>query len=145
MSGAEREVDVRELAREAARLLERTRSGQVVWLHGELGSGKTAFVRALVTAAGGTDATSPTFSLVQQYETDEGVLYHADCYRLRDEDEAIDLDLFQVKRDGRLLLIEWAERAGPNAPPPDITVKLEHTGNPLTRRLEVVYGTDPRT
>ena len=107
-------------------VLHATERGEVLWLTGELGSGKTTFTTRLVEAAGGSGATSPTFSLVHFYETADGRIAHADCYRLRDPEEGADLDLSTLARDCRLTMIEWPDRAGRYAPDPDWKIHFEH-------------------
>ncbi len=113
-------------------------SGSVVWLTGELGSGKTTLVQAVAAAAGAERARSPSFALVHEYDSPHGVLVHADCYRLREPEEAIDLDFDGLVRQARLLLIEWPEKAGPFAPPPDAHVHLAYADDPGHRVLERV-------
>lgn len=124
--------------REAARALGRELGpGEVVWLEGEMGAGKTTFVQSLVQGMGvATGATSPTYALVHHYEAPAGPVYHVDCYRLRHPDEARDLD-WETLRTGAALLIEWPERAGDWAPRPTRRVRLAHTPNPDVRRLEL--------
>jgi len=109
-----------------------------VWLSGELGSGKTAFVQALARAAGAARASSPSFALLHQYASPEGVLAHADCYRLRMVDEARDLDLAAVAVHARALVIEWPERAGAHAPPPFAHYRFTHVERSDQRSLERV-------
>ena len=111
--------------------------GEVVWLSGELGAGKTTFVRHLVRGLGVLHpATSPTYALVHRYAAPQGPVYHVDCYRLRTPDEAHDLD-WETLGTGRALLIEWPERAGAWAPRPTRSIALGHTPNPDVRRLEL--------
>ena len=124
------------LDNEARRLWDELPSGGVVWLSGELGAGKTTFVQAIVAAAGGGAARSPTYALVHEYASPHGPLFHADCYRLRNPEEALDLDFPDLVRRGRLVLIEWPERAGRYAPPPHVHVKLAHAGIPEDRLFE---------
>jgi tRNA threonylcarbamoyladenosine biosynthesis protein TsaE len=135
---AERAVTLADLADEAGRLWGRLPAGSVVWLIGDLGAGKTTFAQALARAARATPARSPTYALVHLYASPEGPIAHADCYRLRHPDEARDLDLAGLHRDSRLLMIEWPERAGPHAPPPDVQVRLHHGATPALRLLEIV-------
>lgn len=116
---AARSLTLAQLQEEAARLWRELPHGAVVWLSGELGSGKTAFAQAVARAAQAEPARSPTFALVHEYASPEGALVHVDCYRLRDPREALDLDLDALARRARLLLIEWPERAGAFAPDPD--------------------------
>lgn len=114
------------LGRELGRTLP---TGQVVWLTGDLGAGKTTFARALVEGrGGGAAATSPTFALTHRYDGRHGPVFHVDCYRLRHPDEAAELGWEDLVR-GDLLLIEWPERAGPWAPAPDLTVHFEPAGD----------------
>jgi len=86
-------------------------SRAVICLVGDLGSGKTTFVKGLAAGWGSLDAvTSPTFVLVNMYRRpDRGLLYHLDAYRLKDAQEARDLDL-DAMLEGGPLVIEWAER-----------------------------------
>ena len=122
------------LARELAAALPR---GAVLWLEGPLGAGKTTFVRAFARARGcEVEATSPTYALAHRYAGPGGDTWHLDCYRLRDPEEAADLDWAEFAA-ADALLIEWPERAGAWAPTPDRTIRLAHEGE-ATRRVEVL-------
>ena len=111
--------------------------GEIVWLIGELGAGKTSFVQALTRGLGVlSPATSPSYALVHHYAGPRGPVYHVDCFRLRTPDEAHDLD-WETLSSGRALLIEWPERAGAWAPRPTRKVALAHTPNPELRRVEL--------
>lgn len=112
--------------------------GAVVWLTGDLGTGKTTFAQAMCRAGGAEPARSPTFALVHEYASAEGPIFHADCYRLREHDEAVDLDLPGLLADARLLLIEWPERAGAFAPAPDAHLHFAHGADPDRRLVERV-------
>ena len=131
-------VTLADLERVAARLWAELTPGAVVWLSGDLGAGKTAFAQALARAAGAEPARSPTFALVHEYLAPEGLIVHADCYRLREPAEAIDLDFRGLIRDARLLLIEWPEKAGSFAPAPDAHLHFAHAEEPEQRLLERV-------
>ena len=87
----------------------RVRPGDVVLLHGDLGAGKTAFVRGLARGLGAPadEVSSPTFTLVQEYRG-RVTLYHVDLYRLKPI-EVADLGLDELT-DGAVVAIEWAER-----------------------------------
>jgi len=122
----------------AARLWEELVPGAVVWLTGELGSGKTTFVQAVAAAAGAEAARSPSFALVHEYASQHGMLAHVDCYRLREPGEALDLDFPGLLRDTRLLLIEWPEKAGGFAPRPDAHLAFAHADDPERRFVERV-------
>ena len=122
----------------AKRLWEELAPGAVVWLTGDLGSGKTTFVQAVAHAAGAEAARSPSFALVHEYESTHGMLAHADCYRLREPEEAMDLDFPGLQRDARLLLVEWPEKAGGYVPLPDAHLAFAHTDEPEQRIVERV-------
>ena len=122
----------------AKALWEQMPAGSVVWLSGELGSGKTTFVQVLAEAAGATWARSPTFSLVHEYECPDGVIFHADCYRLRVPHEALDLDFPGILRSARLLFVEWPDRAGSFAPSADASLAFFHCDDPAKRLMERV-------
>jgi tRNA threonylcarbamoyladenosine biosynthesis protein TsaE len=123
----------------ATDLLKNLGQGAVVWLEGELGGGKTTFARLLVQEAGGEEATSPSFALVNEYPTPEGVIYHSDCYRLRSPEEAIDLDLWRLAKTARILLVEWPQKGGDNVPPPAAVMRFEHTDDPDLRVVSVKF------
>src|SRR5207249_4876944 len=109
----------------AARIAALAKPGDVIALKGELGSGKTSFARAFIRARGGTEAVpSPTFTLVQTYELDDLAVWHIDGYRLRDPDEAWELDIEDAFHAG-VSLIEWPENLGSLVP---------------TRRLEIALS-----
>jgi tRNA threonylcarbamoyladenosine biosynthesis protein TsaE len=101
------------------------RSGDVICLVGELGSGKTTLVQGIASGWGSLDqVTSPTFVLVNVYRGGDGqLLYHLDAYRLKDALEAEDLDM-DVMLEGGLLVVEWAERIREALPPEHLWVTL---------------------
>jgi tRNA threonylcarbamoyladenosine biosynthesis protein TsaE len=103
------------------------KTGDVVLLSGELGVGKTAFVRGLARALGvpEEDVTSPTFTLVQEYRTPRVVLFHVDLYRLSPR-EVEDLGLDEMMEQG-ILAIEWPDR-WVDPPAAVYDVRIEHLG-----------------
>ncbi len=106
--------------------------GARVLLHGELGAGKTAFVRGLAQGLGidPDEVSSPTFTLVQEYRGGRLPLFHVDLYRLA-SGEVDDLGLDALAADG-VVAIEWAERM-PRHDAGAIHVRLEHAGDDQRR------------
>ncbi len=98
---------------EAARqLLTHMQRASVYAIHGEMGAGKTAFIKALCKALGVVDAvSSPTYALVNEYLSANGdPVYHFDFYRIDKEEEAIDMGALDYFDSGHICLIEWPER-----------------------------------
>lgn len=106
-------------------LADMLRPGDIVSLEGELGAGKSALARATIRALAGDpelEVPSPTFALVQPYETPRGPVLHADLYRLGDAAEADELGL--LDNAGAFVLVEWAERASHVADAANIVIVL---------------------
>ena len=82
-------------------------SSKIVLLNGEMGSGKTTFVRHLNQFLGAEQASSPTFSIVNQYQYDNGIINHFDLYRLERADELSEIGFEEYLESGNLCLIEW--------------------------------------
>lgn len=106
---------------------------KVILFHGQMGAGKTTFIKALAKELGVNDATSsPTFSLVNEYKTANGeLLYHFDVYRLKSESEALDFGIDEYLYSGNWCFIEWSEKI-PNLLPDaysEITIKISDNGN----------------
>lgn len=105
---------------------------KVILFHGEMGAGKTTFIKALSKALGVSEATSsPTFSLVNEYEAENGdLIYHFDVYRLKNESEAYDMGIDEYLYSGEWCFIEWAEKI-PSLIPSEhsmITLKINKDG-----------------
>ena len=109
------------------------RGGEIVLLFGDLGAGKTAFVRGLARGLGvdPAEVTSPTFTIVQPY-CGRLTLHHIDLYRLS-EDEVADVALEDLRDGDAVLAVEWAERWA-DAPAGAIAVRLSADGS-TTRRI----------
>lgn len=85
---------------------------RVIAFHGEMGAGKTTFIHALCEAKDVKDAvSSPTFSLINEYNSREGRIFHIDLYRLRDEEEAVRAGIEDCLYSGSVCLVEWPEKA----------------------------------
>jgi tRNA threonylcarbamoyladenosine biosynthesis protein TsaE len=127
------EEETEQVAKDLAAQL---KPGDVVLLSGELGAGKTAFVRGLAAALGiePEDVSSPTFTLVHEYRGGRLTLYHADLYRLG-KAATEDLGLEEMGVADGVLAIEWPDRLT-HALPGAITVNLEIVDD-TTRRITV--------
>lgn len=121
------------LGRDLARTLT---AGSVVLLTGELGAGKTAFVRGLADGLGISpeEVNSPTFTLVQEYRGGRLPVYHVDLYRLKPA-EVDDLGLDELTLSGAVTAIEWPDRL-PRPFEGAFTVRIEHGGG-ATRRITI--------
>jgi tRNA threonylcarbamoyladenosine biosynthesis protein TsaE len=113
----------------ASRLGAALQGGEVVLLYGDLGAGKTAFVRGLARGMGldAEEVASPTFVLMTRY-AGRLALHHADLYRLRPGDET-ELGFEELPGATGVLAIEWAERLGDEPWTAVIRVKLAHAGD----------------
>ncbi|HQT75540.1 MAG TPA: tRNA (adenosine(37)-N6)-threonylcarbamoyltransferase complex ATPase subunit type 1 TsaE [Rhodopila sp.] len=111
-----------------ARLAALARPGDAILLEGPLGAGKTAFARAFLRAAAGDpslDVPSPSFTLVQIYDTRIGPVFHYDLWRLDEANEMTELD-WEDARDG-VVLVEWPDRLGALRPADALTITLRLT------------------
>lgn len=126
-----------------ARLL---KAGDAVLLEGGLGAGKTTLARGVIeTLTGIADAPSPTYTLVQHYETEDGlVLLHADLYRLENPEELDELGIDEALDHGAAL-IEWPDRMGAWRPADRLEITLEDTdGGGRTARLHAFGSWETR-
>ena len=117
-------------------LASRLSAGSIVLLFGDLGAGKTAFVRGLAGGLGipPDEVSSPTFTLMQEYRGGRASLFHVDLYRLDDPREIDDLGLDEIAAGG-VLAVEWAEKLR-DVPDGAIGVRIAH-GDGELRTLEL--------
>ncbi|MEM6517461.1 MAG: tRNA (adenosine(37)-N6)-threonylcarbamoyltransferase complex ATPase subunit type 1 TsaE [Bacteroidota bacterium] len=95
----------------ALRILKKV-SSKVILFKGEMGAGKTTFIKSLIKNMGSQDEVgSPTFSLVNEYITKEGKVYHFDLYRIKNQDELYGIGLEDYLNQDAWILIEWPEKA----------------------------------
>ncbi|HEX3454318.1 MAG TPA: tRNA (adenosine(37)-N6)-threonylcarbamoyltransferase complex ATPase subunit type 1 TsaE [Gaiellaceae bacterium] len=121
----------------AARLARRLEAGDVVYVSGELGAGKTTFVRGAVRAlAPDARVTSPTYTIGHRYD---GVS-HLDLYRLEHLTDA-DWGALETYFEDAIVFVEWPERAAGRLPPSRVTVELRHVDE--GRREILVASSDP--
>lgn len=119
-----------ELDRAATLLLESFPSARVFALHGEMGAGKTTFIKAICRKLGVEEImSSPTFSIVNEYATMEGeTIYHFDFYRLEDESEAYAAGLHEYFDSGSYCFVEWPERVPSILPSNTVHVTIRTNG-----------------
>ncbi|MEZ5484257.1 MAG: tRNA (adenosine(37)-N6)-threonylcarbamoyltransferase complex ATPase subunit type 1 TsaE [Lysobacteraceae bacterium] len=122
----------------AAELVDHTDEQPVtIMLEGNLGAGKTTLARGLLRALGVNGAVrSPTYTLVEPYDTRIGRVLHLDLYRIADPGELDFLGLDDG--DARLWLIEWPERGAGALPPADLWLRLRREGDGRELRIEAV-------
>src|SRR5262249_27779098 len=115
----------------------------VVYLTGDLGAGKTTLARGFLHALGVDGIVhSPSYNLMDVYETTAGPVVHLDLYRMRDPSELEPLGLRDEARPGSLWLVEWPERGEGCLPPPDVVITLvvEPDSHPITAESRSEYG-----
>jgi len=121
----------------AVRMASALDGGLVVYLHGDLGAGKTSFARALLGALGvGERIKSPTYSLVESYRAQGRPAWHLDLYRIADPGELEWLGLDALSDPAALVLVEWPERGAGALPAPDLVVHLGYAGLGRMARME---------
>jgi tRNA threonylcarbamoyladenosine biosynthesis protein TsaE len=124
----------------AGRLAACARRGDIFALTGPLGSGKTelarAFIRRLTSAA--EEVPSPTFTLLQRYDSAQGPIFHFDLYRLETPEQSFELGIDDAFADG-ICLIEWSERLGGLLPRRHLSIELA-AGAALTERVARITG-----
>ena len=102
-------------------------AGRKIWLFsGEIGAGKTTLIQRICQQHGVMEkVTSPTYSLINQYESHQGIIYHLDLYRLNSLDEAIDIGIEDLLYGDALCLIEWPDLVAPLLPTDVLKIKIE--------------------
>ncbi|MCF3592423.1 tRNA (adenosine(37)-N6)-threonylcarbamoyltransferase complex ATPase subunit type 1 TsaE [Rhodobacteraceae bacterium LMO-12] len=120
------------------------RPGDVVLLSGGIGVGKTHFARALIQSLQikPEDVPSPTFTLVQIYDTSAGELWHSDLYRLGHPDEVVELGLTEAF-DNAICLVEWPDRLGDLTPSDALCLDFSMTKGADMRLLDLRWEAGP--
>ena len=111
---------------------------RVVAFYGNMGAGKTTFISALCRYFGvEDDVCSPTFTIVNEYRTDDGdSIFHFDFYRIDSLEEAVDIGFEEYLYSGSLCLIEWPEKVEPLLPDDTLVVRITATGDD-SRTIEI--------
>ena len=116
--------------------------GDILFLHGEIGVGKTTFVKYLINDFQNkfneklTEVTSPTFNIMNEYKISNIIIRHYDLYRLKSKEELNDLNLFE-KNNKSILLIEWPEIIK-NKPSPLIEIFFEYENDYKNRFIKII-------
>ena len=144
------EAETLSFGMDLGRTLRRRCTNSPVWtltLSGDLGSGKTTLVGAILSGMGHSGPVpSPTYTLMQPYELDSAHCWHLDLYRLRQQQgagadlQALGLDEVLNSERDTLLLVEWPERAADALPPADLALELAHSADG-GRSLQLSSGT----
>lgn len=134
-----------ETARFAAGLGAILRPGDTVLLEGDIGAGKTFLARALIQSLQDRpeDVPSPTFTLVQTYETRAGEVWHSDLYRVGSTDELEELGLFDAFETA-ICLVEWPDRLGEQAPRDSLHLKMTADPYDIDRRRVTLEWCDEK-
>ncbi len=129
----------------AAGLANHLGPGDIILLDGKIGSGKTHFARSLIQSrmTDPEDVPSPTFTLVQSYETSAGDIWHCDLYRISTTEEIEELGLIEAF-DTALCLVEWPDKLGPLIPPTALTLKFQTDPNDMETRHLTLSWSDPK-
>jgi tRNA threonylcarbamoyladenosine biosynthesis protein TsaE len=114
----------------------------MIYLHGDLGAGKSTLARALLRALGVVGSIkSPTYALLEAYDTALGLVLHLDLYRLSEPHELAYLGADELFADAVLSLVEWPEKATGALPAPDLRLQLEHAAAGRTAMISAASPT----
>ena len=117
-----------------ARLAAECPSHILIYLDGDLGAGKSTLARGFIKGRGYSGhVKSPTYTLVEPYQTASGIIYHLDLYRLTDPEELEFIGIRDIVSDDAVCLVEWPDKGQGLLPAPDLLVRIEH----LTQGREV--------
>lgn len=111
----------------------------VLYLEGDLGAGKTSTARALLRELGVSGPVrSPTYTLIESYDTPQGNVAHLDLYRIADPEELEFLALDELAERARLWLVEWPQRGQGMLPAPDMVLRLSIEGEGRRAQLDAI-------
>jgi tRNA threonylcarbamoyladenosine biosynthesis protein TsaE len=124
----------------AEKLINQFESYRIFCFEGNLGAGKTTLIETICRHLGSLDPlSSPTFSIINEYDSPNGVLYHMDWYRLKNEEEAIQIGIEDYLFSGHYCFIEWHKQAENLIPKPFVHVCLTSTEmNTRTFKAEIL-------
>src|SRR5579872_5088871 len=119
-----------ELTITAEKLIQFAGREKIFLFYGDMGAGKTTFIKSLCECLGAKEnVTSPTFSIVNEYQGDTNKIYHFDFYRLKKQDEALDMGYEEYFYSGDYCFIEWPEKIAGLLPAHYIRVDIQVLSN----------------
>jgi tRNA threonylcarbamoyladenosine biosynthesis protein TsaE len=129
---------IEQTERIAADLAKELNGGECVALHGEMGAGKTQFVRGLVRGMGGNpnSVSSPTFVLLNIYDTGRVKVFHLDAYRIKGAEDFEAIGFSELLEERGVVVVEWAERVERLLPMNRVDVFIKASGE-MSRHIEV--------
>jgi tRNA threonylcarbamoyladenosine biosynthesis protein TsaE len=120
---------IKDLKQAATALLTFAADEKIFLFEGDMGAGKTTFIKVIAETLGVEDlVSSPTFSIVNEYLGKSGRIYHFDFYRIKDVQEAYDIGYEEYFYSGDLCLVEWPEKIAVLLPPHYIKIEIQVTG-----------------
>ncbi len=126
-----------ELGPAAKQLLEYANDKKVFLFYGDLGAGKTTFIKAIAQELGVSEnVSSPTFSIINEYKSPQGPVYHFDFYRLKNQYEALDIGTEDYFCSGNYCFIEWPDNI-PNLLPRNCVKVQLNTKGPAERLISI--------
>ncbi len=129
--------NIEALAEAAQQVLNTFPQERVFLFYGQMGAGKTTFINEICQALGVTDHTSsPTFSIVNEYDSESGTIYHFDFYRLKDEVEALDMGYEEYFYSGAYCFVEWSEKIPNLIPENPLKIHIQ-TNDDLSRTIRI--------
>ena len=138
------EKETEDKAKNFASLIKGFKNSLLINLIGNLGAGKTTFVRGLIQELGFDEfVKSPTFTIVESYESDNLKVFHFDLYRIEDDKElqAIGVEDY-LTEENAITLVEWPEKSKRYFNNPDYIIELNHSDNDEKRLINIIK--DPR-
>jgi len=131
--------NLNELDAAAQQIISFAGSEKIFLFYGDMGAGKTTLIKSLCKYLGTNDnVASPTFSIVNEYKTPDGSIYHFDLYRLKTQTEALDMGFEEYLYSGNYCFIEWPERIPDLLPLHYISIKIT-AGEDDTRLVNIDY------
>lgn len=127
----------------AAQIAKYIKPNTTFYLHGDLGAGKTTFVRGFLRALGYKDKVkSPTYTLVESYECANQLIFHFDLYRLENAQQLLEIGIHDYFAQQAICFIEWPEKGFPLLPLPDIHcyIKFENEGRQISLEAHSTHG-----